>query len=247
MNLKRLYSNLYPQKPLYVPTFWAWLKLSRWPVYLQMRLRMAWFMIKDGGLGLLPADEMVDERTVKVGNWNKTNAFFASPFARRRAEHLIYILRAIPSISKDSRILCIGPRNEGELLLFRAHGFKNVKGVDLYSYSPWIDLMDMHRMTYMDNSFDVVFSSYVFRYSYDTRKCAIEMVRVCKDGGVIALGIANNPETNEVYAANFGNIDTLRAQFEPFVGHVYWSMPDDDVDESELPRHSFMTVFKVAK
>lgn len=102
-------------------------------------------------------------------------------------------------------------------------------------------------MDFPDNSFDVLCASYVIRYSYDFKKCASEMIRVVKPGGVIALSYAANESTAEVYPTQFKNLSYLLAQFDPYVEKVYWQMDEDDRDESELPRKSCMTVFKVQK
>ena len=66
---------------------------------------------------------------------------------RARTEKLCSAFKSIHGINIDtSKILLVGPRNEGELLLFRGHGFKksNIEAIDLFSYSSSIKLMDMN-------------------------------------------------------------------------------------------------------
>ncbi len=41
-----------------------------------------------------------------------------------------------------------------------SHGL-NIRGLDLFSCSPRIDVGDMHDMRYADNSFDVIFLGWV--------------------------------------------------------------------------------------
>lgn len=91
---------------------------------------------------------------------------------------------------KEMKVLTIGPRVEGEIYNLMGYGFrsKNILGLDLFSYSKYIDVGDMHAMTYADNSFDIVFSGWVLGYSDDKQACADEMIRVCKPGGIIAIG-----------------------------------------------------------
>lgn len=91
-----------------------------------------------------------------------------------------------------SKILSIGPRAEGELLALAGYGFTwgNIHGLDLFSYSPRIEVGDMHAMSYDDSSFDVIFCGWTLGYS-DNRPLALqEMVRVTRPGGIIAIGEA---------------------------------------------------------
>tara|TARA_Y100000991_G_C21960879_1_gene344414 strand:- start:774 stop:1511 length:738 start_codon:yes stop_codon:yes gene_type:complete len=93
------------------------------------------------------------------------------------------------------KVLSIGPRSESELLLLAAHGFswKNIRGLDLFSYSSKIDVGDMHYLPYKNDSFDIIFSGWSLGYS-DKQKLALnEMVRVLKNSGIIAFGQGHIP------------------------------------------------------
>lgn len=111
----------------------------------------------------------------------------------RRSNILIRPLTLIESVNANSKILAIGPRTEGEILLLHAYGFEfeNIRGLDLFSYSPWIDVGDMHNMPYPDSSFDVVISSMVITYSNNHKLAAAEMLRVVRPGGVIAINLTH--------------------------------------------------------
>ena len=89
----------------------------------------------------------------------------------------------------EAKVLSIGPRAEGELLNLLAHGFRwrNITGLDMISYSPKIDIGDMHAMPYPDDSFDSVVASRVLGYSESPWRAAAEFVRVTRSGGVIAV------------------------------------------------------------
>ena len=80
----------------------------------------------------------------------------------------------------NSKVLSIGPRTEAELLMLWAYGYKleNIKGADLISYSPLIDLVDMHNMPYNDNSFNVIVCSCTLVYSTDVDRAIKEIKRV---------------------------------------------------------------------
>jgi len=116
-----------------------------------------------------------------------------------RMELLIKPLSVIESVPKHSKVLVIGPRNEYDLLLLAANGFafKHVRGVDLMSYSPKIDLGDMHAMAYPDNSWDVVLCGWTLSYSATPQKAAAEMVRVVRNGGVIGIGVEYSTLSDE--------------------------------------------------
>jgi hypothetical protein len=94
------------------------------------------------------------------------------------------------------QVLSIGPRTEMELMHLVGVGFQpeNVSAVDLISTSPWIDLGDMHALPYPDRAFDVTISSWVLGYSREPQKAVDEMVRVTKDGGIIAIGCTYNAD-----------------------------------------------------
>jgi SAM-dependent methyltransferase len=135
---------------------------------------------------------------------------------------------------REQRVLCIGPRSEGEILRVWAHGFQlnNIRGLDLISYSPWIDLGDMHAMPYPDNSFDMVICGWVIAYSENKRKAASEIVRVLRPGGIAAVGVEYRETTNEELISQCGylpgsadrlrTVDAILAHFEGAVEEVYF-------------------------
>ena len=70
-----------------------------------------------------------------------------------------------------------------------AAGFNpsRIKALDLFSYSPYVDIGDMHNMPYPDNSFDVVFVGWVLSYSKGPAGGGRGYLRVTKPGGIIIL------------------------------------------------------------
>ncbi len=113
--------------------------------------------------------------------------------ASGRPRILINPLMTISRVSrnyKDYKVLSIGPRSEEEIFCLMACGFKpdNITGVDLLSYSDFIELGDMHELPYEDNAFDIVIAGWVLAYSSDNQKAADEILRVVKPGGYVAVG-----------------------------------------------------------
>lgn len=105
-------------------------------------------------------------------------------------------LTAVNRRIRDLSVLTVGPRTEAELLTLIACGFQpaNIRGLDLISYSPLVDVGDMHAMPYPDNSFDVVIAGWVLAYSENQRKAASEIVRVAKTGAYVAIGCEHNAQ-----------------------------------------------------
>lgn len=106
-----------------------------------------------------------------------------------------WLLQAIKNKYKKSnyknlKILSIGPRSEGEIYLLYSNGFelKNIKAVDLFSYSPLIKLGDMHNLEYKNNTFDIVLMGWCLAYSNNKKKVLLEVNRVLKNNGSIIIG-----------------------------------------------------------
>lgn len=155
----------------------------------------------------------------------------------KRSSIVVRPLSVIESVNADSSILSIGPRSEGELLLLEAYGFqrKNIRGLDLISYSPLVDLGDMHAMAYPENKWDVVISSMVLPYSDNQQKAVDEMIRVAKPNGIIAISLeyVTQKSAEEIHAKHGYSVGTdsrrvqtvagLLAMFTPFVDNVYFA------------------------
>jgi len=137
----------------------------------------------------------------------------------------------------EQKLLAIGPRSEAEMLRIWAHGYQlsNLRGLDLISYSPWIDLGDMHAMPYADSSFDVVLCGWVLAYSENKRQAVQEIVRVLRPGGVAAIGVEYNQKTDDEVQREDGylagsrerliSIESILSLFDDHVGHVYFNHP----------------------
>jgi SAM-dependent methyltransferase len=144
-------------------------------------------------------------------------------------------LSVIEAVNKKGKTLSIGCRFETELLYLVGYGFapEGIRGLDMISYSPWIDLGNMHKMTYADNSFDTVCMGWLITYSETPEVAAKEIVRVLKPGGFVAMAVSYYPpeyvkkalETGK-YVANpatrIQNVDGLLKIFGDSVDQVYF-------------------------
>lgn len=111
-----------------------------------------------------------------------------------RPSRLLFPLLAIDRVylnRANLRVLIIGPRTEMENIQYVSYGFdpRNIRSVDLFSYSDTIDVGDMHDLPYADGEFDIIVCGWVISYSDENKVAAKEMLRVCKPGGLLAVSL----------------------------------------------------------
>jgi SAM-dependent methyltransferase len=150
--------------------------------------------------------------------------------------------------ASQMKVLSIGPRTEMEILHLIAVGFhpENISGLDLISASPFIDTGDMHKLPYGDRSFQVVISSWVLGYSSSPQLAVDEMVRVCGDGGLIAIGltyepgygrgvVADNPADDEIVGSMYGSVGELKGLIGDKLDYVHFQQePDSDTQSGPV-------------
>jgi hypothetical protein len=146
-------------------------------------------------------------------------------------------------------VLSIGPRSEIEIFGLWSAGFSRdrVKGLDLFSYSPFIDVGDMHAMPYADNSFDIVILSEVLPYSKDQQAAANEVLRVSRDRAIIAVATTcpeeeNGRTTFNNEATYNENTTQILGLFDGHVRAVYFRHEASPPDVTLV-----MTVFEIEK
>lgn len=115
-----------------------------------------------------------------------------------RPSILVNPLRGVEFVNRNAgklKVLTVGPRSESELFSLIAAGFnpENITGLDLISYSDFVELGDMHAMPFDNDSFDIVIVGWVLTYSADNRKAASEILRVARPSAHIAIGCATEP------------------------------------------------------
>ena len=168
-----------------------------------------------------------------------------------RANRLLGPLLAIQQLElgrKNLRLLSIGPRGEGEIFNIYSRGFsmKNIRGLDLFTFSPYIDLGDMHAMPYEDDTFDVVICGWVLVYSVNREKACSEIIRVVRKGGFIAVGSTSAPASVE--DAQSPRIASLAEVDKLFEGHVETEyFRHDRPPGTDDERWILSTVFSVKK
>ncbi len=127
---------------------------------------------------------------------------------------------------RTAKILCVGACNMIELYAFKSYGYDNIIGIDLVpprEGGHGIRIMDMHRMKFTNDSFDLIFCSGTFHCSYNPKRLATEFTRVLKEGGMIAITVPINIPSSDIYRIDAGSLDGLHAYFKPFIGNILWS------------------------
>lgn len=238
-----------PEKGRYINSPWKYFKQSRFFLYTIFALRAVFFYTLNGfKFDSIEIDEKSKHNRAVIDHnlWENLAIF---NFGRGRIESLLWPLRIVPTVKLDGKTLCIGPKNEGELLCYWAHGFKfkNIIGIDLFSYSPKIKVMDLHDLKFPDNSFDNISCGWVLKYCYDVKKAVSEIVRVAKDGALITVGFSSDytegKEANAWVAHKMeGGLDELFELFGEHVGYVYWKC-----EEIKNGRGKPCTVFRIKK
>ncbi len=162
-------------------------------------------------------------------------------FSGERPDLLLRLLSTIDRLSPDNdRILFVGPRAESELLIARSYGFRkqNIRGLDLISYSPQVDLGDMHRMPYGNNSWNAFVLGWVLAYSENPAAACKEIIRTARPGALVAIGVQYHPLSPEEIGKRLGYIPGAKIRLEStkqilslfgdHVGPVYVSHDIDD-------------------
>ena len=101
---------------------------------------------------------------------------------------VLYPLSVLIQDPPSAKVLIIGPRTEDDIYLAKSLGLFNTKGVDLFTYSPYIDLGDCHHLPYADAEFEAVVLGWVIAYCGDPALALREALRVLKVGGYLAVG-----------------------------------------------------------
>jgi SAM-dependent methyltransferase len=127
-------------------------------------------------------------------------------------------------------VLCVGCRNTLELDRFHARGFDDVIGIDVFSQREDIKVMDMHEMTFPDNSFDVVYASHALEHAYDVQRVVAEVVRVAREGAIVGVEVPVRVQASTADRMVFSGLGELRAAFEPSIS--------EELLAEEQPAHS---------
>jgi SAM-dependent methyltransferase len=123
----------------------------------------------------------------------------------QRVKRLTFPLGAIDRVfgrEQKLKVLCVGPRTEMELMILWGLGFRDVRGLDLFSYSPYVDVGNIMHAPYPDNTFDIVIVGWVLVYLSDPIGACKEISRIAKSNGIIAIGSTYYPPARQLTEGN---------------------------------------------
>ena len=243
--------------PIVLP-LWRSVLLRPLPFFVWFRMRWYWYRLVGRPVKVLQRDAAPNDHVST--NVIPYNLRKMRGFDRRRTERLINVLRSIHELDvPNARVLNIGARNEMELLLMHSYGFRasNITAIDLFSYSPLIQVMDMHKLEFPDDAFDLTYSAYTLRYSDQLERACREIIRCTRDGGLVAASFvtddarptrdAGADERRAIIGSSLaGGLADLLPHFGTACGYVYWR-EEYRVEGPVEPEMHCSIVFRVAK
>ena len=123
---------------------------------------------------------------------------------------------------QGKEVLCVGCRNHAELEYIAGKGAKKVTGIDLFSSHPDILVMDMHQMTFPDNSFDIVYSSHSLEHALEPHQVAREISRVLHPDGVVVIEVPVAFHPRGADLLNLGDHQGIYDLFVPYQAIPIW-------------------------
>ena len=176
-----------------------------------------------------------------------TRSYFkrSNPFPEHSRELINKIADTVEIGGLD--VLCVGCRNLHEIKYLRDKSAKKVVGIDLYSEDSDISVMDMHSMSFNDNSFDLVYSSHSLEHALDTLKAVSEFVRVVRDGGFIVIEVPVNYKTRGADIVDFVSLGKLHNYFKDNLNKIVWSESVGTRDNDEENITAIRTIMEIRK
>jgi SAM-dependent methyltransferase len=180
-----------------------------------------------------------------------------------RPMHLVRPLVTIGRVAEnvaDLKLLSIGGRTEMELFALLAGGFSlsNITMIDLFSYSPYVQVGDMHKMDFSDNAFDVIVFGDVLSYSREPGIAVREIIRVAKNKAIISAANGCTKGYTPLWEKSTGDrstegftgisvqsTDDILRLFAGHVGRIYARYEPEAEQTPQLNR--VLTVFEILK
>jgi SAM-dependent methyltransferase len=130
----------------------------------------------------------------------------------------VVIEKLLKNFTKERKdVLCVGCRNAFELDAFEGVGFSGVRGIDIQSIDPRILVMDMGKMSFENNVFNIIYSGDALEHAYDIDQALAEFCRVVRPGGYIAIVMPINYSVNKIDRWDVKNVDRLKKMIEKHV------------------------------
>ncbi len=167
---------------------------------------------EDGGMGHRTVSGK--KETALTSNLDHANSpikdFLKSygKFTSKRTEIHMGPLKSLDFLKfKKMKVLVVGPRVESEIFRLLGYGFslRNIKSIDIQSYSNLITLANMTKIPFEDNYFDLIIVGWVITYSNSVQVAANEFIRVGKNSCLISLCHTHKKKEEERLSDNLLN------------------------------------------
>ena len=238
VRLRRLVSGVLTGQvnPLEVARLW----LVKWRIRRRLRI------IDDSGLLKAEDPAYRDYIETQLGHVRSVRSLF--PDVSWKHEIVLPRVRRFYDerglATADASVLCVGCRTGSELDAFERLGFGTVKGIDLYSLDPErIELMDMHRMRYPDNSFDVVYSADSLEHSYDLERALGEIIRVAKPAALLCVLTPMDFDVNARHPSDIKSLDNLYR----LLGPAFYRAHHAEVRQTRKAVHYGVAICEIRK
>ena len=142
----------------------------------------------------------------------------------------------------NMKVLSVGPRTEAELFRLVSMGFqlKNIKSVDIQSYSDLIELGDVIKMPFEDNSFDLVIIGWVLVYTNEPAQAIKEVVRVLKNSGIVSMCHSHDKGYTAYSNKHIDSSKMMLDYFGENLGYVYLKNHPFDEGKKQRRRSNFI-------
>ena len=197
--------------------------------------------------------------TVTIAHNTDPSRMFYSEMSRR-PDLITLPLRCLNSVGQNAhrlRVATVGCRTEAEIFSLVNAGFNpdNIDGFDLFTNSPYIKLGDVTNLSISDGHYDISICGWVFEFVTDLQSAASELIRITKNGGIIAIGGMHHPISMnlEEYARRknhqdrewFCSVEKIKALFDIKDKDILFKsdIEDEDLDK----RGDVVLIFKVRK
>jgi SAM-dependent methyltransferase len=169
-----------------------WLyRASRIEAFRFRLCQLRWRLLKHKLVFHQSLNEGVGEKTI-----SHNIAAFDNAAVFGMAKRMSLLLFPTAAVFKDRlndiKVLIVGPRTEDDIFWARSLGMFNTVGLDLFSYSPMIQVADIHDSGIPDESYDAVLLGWMISYSKAPKRVVDECLRILKPGGLLGIGIESS-------------------------------------------------------
>jgi SAM-dependent methyltransferase len=122
-----------------------------------------------------------------------------------------------------AKVLCVGCRSMREIDYMWSRGLLDVCAIDLFSENRAIQVMDMHHLSFADDSFDVVYASHSLEHAFDLALAIANLLRVARPGALVAIEVPIRFPVSETDLIDFNGVTGLLAAWEPHVAELLFA------------------------